>query len=156
LADGATCKFSSSNECPGQPSHFINVFILSHRIDSRYATPNFVYFFCGEIADSTFPTVSEFHRSLPFVRNRRTLYDNSAFSLKLARAVRTREPMFSKNVLPSQCRGQFMKRFSVSSTLLNQRKSGGCGGYSIKYKIVAKYNNYGNTSIASTPSISKS
>jgi hypothetical protein len=91
------------------------------------------------------------------------MYDNSTFSLKLARAVRTREPMFSfisfqggnliKNVLLSQCRDQFMKSFSVSSTSPNQRRSGGSGGNSIKYNTVTKYDNYGNTSIASTTSI---
>jgi hypothetical protein len=45
-----------------------------------------------------------------------------------------------------------MKSFSVSSTSLNQRKSGGSGGYSIKYKTIAKYNNYGIASIASIAS----
>jgi hypothetical protein len=35
----------------------------------------------------------------------------------------------------------------------DQGKSGGSGGNSIKYRIVTKYHNYGNTSIASTRSI---
>jgi hypothetical protein len=42
--------------------------------------------------------------------------------------------------------------FSISRRF-NQRKSGGTGGYSIKYKIARQYHNYGNTSISSTTSI---